>query len=138
MPARQISASVGNRALLPRSGSVHRAVAELIGSRIVRGDYPPGTLLPNEAKWAADFNVSRSAIREAIKILTAKSLLTSRPKVGTRVEPREFWNLLDREVLAWYIRGPTAPRCCVLSSSSVTSSSRKLPHLQPSIEPRSR
>ena len=43
---------------------MHRAVAEVIGSRIVRGDYPPGSLLPNEAAWAADFNVSRSAIRE--------------------------------------------------------------------------
>jgi len=99
------SASGGNLAL-PRNGSVHRMVAEVIGSRIVRGDYPPGTLIPNEAQWAADFNVSRSAIREAIKILMAKSLLTSRPKVGTRVEPREYWNLLDREVLAWYTSGP--------------------------------
>jgi DNA-binding FadR family transcriptional regulator len=106
VPARQISDSGGGRTLLPRGGSVHRAVAEVIGSRIVRGDYPPGSLLPNEAAWAADFNVSRSAIREAIKILTAKSLLTSRPKVGTRVEPREFWNLLDREVLTWYMSGP--------------------------------
>ena len=98
--------SAAGRAILPRGGSLHRNVAEVIGSRIIRGDYPPGTLLPNEAKWAADFDVSRSAVREAIKILMAKGLLTSRPKVGTRVEPREFWNLLDREVLAWYTSGP--------------------------------
>ena len=87
-------------------GSVHAAVANEVGLRIVRGDYPPGTILPNEAKWSQTFNVSRSAVREAIKILMAKSLLSSRPRVGSRVEPRERWNLLDRDVLAWYAAAP--------------------------------
>jgi DNA-binding FadR family transcriptional regulator len=86
--------------------SVHAAIANEIGLRIVRGDYPPGTVLPNEAKWAETFDVSRSAVREAIKMLMAKSLLSSRPKVGSRVEPRERWNLLDRDVLAWYAASP--------------------------------
>jgi DNA-binding FadR family transcriptional regulator len=86
--------------------SVHSAIANEIGLRIVRGDYPPGSVLPNEAKWAVMFNVSRSAVREAIKMLMAKSLLSSRPKVGSRVEPRERWNLLDRDVLAWYASSP--------------------------------
>jgi DNA-binding FadR family transcriptional regulator len=82
--------------------SVHASVANEIGLRIVRGDYPPGTILPNEAKWSETFEVSRSAVREAIKMLMAKSLLSSRPKIGSWVEPRERWNLLDRDVLAWY------------------------------------
>jgi len=86
--------------------SVHSRIANEIGLRIVRGDYPPGSVLPNEAKWAETFSVSRSAVREAIKMLTAKSLLSSRPKVGSRVEPRERWNLLDRDVLAWYAASP--------------------------------
>jgi DNA-binding FadR family transcriptional regulator len=86
--------------------SVHAAIANEIGMRIVSGHYPPGTILPNEAKWAETFNVSRSAVREAIKMLMAKSLLSSRPKVGSRVEPRERWNLLDRDVLAWYAASP--------------------------------
>jgi DNA-binding FadR family transcriptional regulator len=86
--------------------SVHAAIANEIGLRIVRGDYPPGAVLPNEAKWAETFDVSRSAVREAIKMLMAKSLLSSRPKVGSRVEPRERWNLLDRDVLAWYAASP--------------------------------
>lgn len=86
--------------------SVHAAIANEIGTRIVRGDYPSGTVLPNEAQWAETFNVSRSAVREAIKMLMAKSLLSSRPKVGSRVEPRERWNLLDRDVLAWYAASP--------------------------------
>ena len=86
--------------------SVHAAVANEIGLRIVRGDYPPGTILPNEAKWSATFEVSRSAVREAIKMLMAKSLLSSRPKIGSWVEPRERWNLLDRDVLGWYAMAP--------------------------------
>jgi DNA-binding FadR family transcriptional regulator len=86
--------------------SVHGSLANEIGLRIVRGDYPPGTVLPNEAKWSETFNVSRSAVREAIKMLMAKSLLASRPKIGSWVEPRERWNLLDRDVLAWYATSP--------------------------------
>lgn len=86
--------------------SVHASLANEIGQRIVRGDYPPGSVLPNEQKWAQTFDVSRSAVREAIKILMAKNLLASRPKVGSRVEPRERWNLLDRDVLGWYASSP--------------------------------
>ena len=86
--------------------SVHISLASEIGLRIVRGDYPPGTILPNEAKWSQTFNVSRSAVREAIKMLMAKGLLASRPKIGSWVEPRERWNLLDRDVLSWYATSP--------------------------------
>ena len=86
--------------------SVHVSLAGEIGLRIVRGDYPPGTILPNEAKWSQVFDVSRSAVREAIKMLMAKGLLASRPKIGSWVEPRERWNLLDRDVLGWYAASP--------------------------------
>lgn len=96
----------GSGAALVAGGSVHAALANEIGMRIVRGDYPPGTILPNEAKWSETFEVSRSAVREAIKMLMAKSLLSSRPKVGSWVEPRERWNLLDRDVLGWYAQAP--------------------------------
>jgi DNA-binding FadR family transcriptional regulator len=98
-----VSTPIATRLL---GSSVHAAIANEIGLRIVRGDYPPGTILPNEAKWAQTFNVSRSAVREAIKILMAKGLLSSRPRVGSRVEPRERWNLLDRDVLSWYAAAP--------------------------------
>lgn len=91
---------------LARGSSVHVALANEIGQRIVRGDHAPGAILPNEAKWAKTFGVSRSAVREAIKMLMAKGLLNSRPKIGSRVEPRERWNLLDRDVLGWYAASP--------------------------------
>lgn len=86
--------------------NLHASVSNEIGLRIVRGDYPPGAILPNEAEWSRMFGVSRSAVREAIKALAAKNLLASRPKIGSWVEPRERWNLLDREVLAWYAASP--------------------------------
>jgi DNA-binding FadR family transcriptional regulator len=86
--------------------SMHFSVANEIGQRIVRGDYPPGTILPNEAEWSEMFGVGRSAVREAIKMLMAKNLLASRPKIGSWVEPRERWNLLDRDVLTWYAASP--------------------------------
>ncbi|MDQ2705771.1 MAG: FadR family transcriptional regulator [Pseudomonadota bacterium] len=102
--AAERSKSLG--ASLVTGSSVHASLANEIGMRIVRGDYPPGTILPNEAKWSETFEVSRSAVREAIKMLMAKSLLASRPKVGSWVEPRERWNLLDRDVLGWYAMAP--------------------------------
>ena len=105
-PAASAERSKGSGASFMAGSSVHASLANEIGLRIVRGDYPPGTILPNEAKWSETFDVSRSAVREAIKMLMAKSLLSSRPKVGSWVEPRERWNLLDRDVLGWYAMAP--------------------------------
>jgi len=83
-------------------GSLHRSVAQDIGARILNGEFAPGTLLPNEAEWCQSFGVSRTAVREAIKMLMGKGLILSRPRIGSRVQPRADWNLLDRDVLAWY------------------------------------
>jgi len=69
--------------------------------RIMRGDYPPGALLPTEATFSSELSVSRTAYREAIKVLAAKGLVEPRPKVGTRVRPRNRWNMLDPDVLSW-------------------------------------
>lgn len=93
---------------LPRqAGSfAHFSVAQEIGRRIVSGDYPPGSLLPNEAEWSEMFGTSRSVVREAIKMLMSKNLLVSRTKIGSRVEPREAWNHLDRDVLTWVAQSP--------------------------------
>jgi DNA-binding FadR family transcriptional regulator len=104
--ARKPAGSRSANASRPAGASVHLSLAGEIGLRIVRGDHPPGTILPNEAKWAEMFGASRSAVREAIKMLMGKGLLASRPKIGSRVEPREHWNLLDRDVLSWYAASP--------------------------------
>ena len=82
--------------------SLHHVLAQDIGARILKGEFAPGSLLPREAEWSRRFGVSRTAVREAIKMLMAKGLIVSRPKIGSRVQPRSSWNLLDRDVLAWY------------------------------------
>jgi DNA-binding FadR family transcriptional regulator len=81
--------------------SLHGQIAYDIGTRIVRGDIQPGTVLPNESDLSTQFSVSRTALREAIKVLAAKGLVESRPKTGTRVRPRGEWNMLDPDLLAW-------------------------------------
>jgi DNA-binding FadR family transcriptional regulator len=77
-------------------------LARSIGERILSGEFASGSLLPNEAEWGKIYDVSRTAVREAIKTLSGKGLLSSRPKIGSRVEPRDRWNLLDRDVLSWH------------------------------------
>lgn len=90
------------KAAKARGERLHHSLAQDIGARILRGEYAPGSLLPNEAEWCEVYGVSRTAVREAIKMLAAKGLIVSRPKIGSRVRPRDVWNLLDRDVLAWY------------------------------------
>jgi DNA-binding FadR family transcriptional regulator len=83
--------------------NLHRKLAQSIGNQILSGVYAPGAILPNEADWCRIYGASRTTVREAVKTLTAKGLLKSRTKIGSRVEPRENWNILDRDVLAWHV-----------------------------------
>lgn len=76
-----------------------------LGGQIVRGDYAPGDMIPNEASLGKEFGVGRSAIREAVKMLTAKGLVDPRPKRGTAVLPLIHWNFLDADVLSWALDG---------------------------------
>lgn len=94
--------TTGRPARRPPGSRIHAELAAGIGELILNGTYPPGSLLPNEAEWGRRFHASRTAVREAIKTLNGKGLLVSRPKIGSRVEPRERWNLLDRDVMAWH------------------------------------
>lgn len=84
---------------------LHGAIAHKIGTAILSGQYKPGDILSGEVAFAEELQVSRSAYREAVQVLAAKGLVASRPKAGTRVLPRERWNLLDPEVLGWAFAG---------------------------------
>jgi DNA-binding FadR family transcriptional regulator len=84
--------------------NVHDFLANKLATEIVGGIYPPGTLFPNESELRARFGVSRTALREAFRVLTAKGLIVSRTKVGTRVRPKADWNMLDPDVLAWHLQ----------------------------------
>lgn len=79
-------------------------MAHELGMAILRGDFPPQTPLPREAELMERFDVSRTVLREALRTLTSKGLIESRPKVGTRVRSRDCWNLLDADMLEWYSR----------------------------------
>jgi GntR family transcriptional regulator, galactonate operon transcriptional repressor len=86
-----------------RQGSLAERVAGTIGRRIVAGHYRPGETLPTEPRIQDEFGVSRTAVREAIRLLSAKGLTISRPKIGTRIRPTTDWNMLDPEVLRWQV-----------------------------------
>jgi DNA-binding FadR family transcriptional regulator len=82
-------------------GRLHGLLAHRIGVEILSGVYRSGDILPNEIDFSSSLSISRSAYREAIRILAAKGMVESRPKIGTRVTERDRWNLLDPEVLRW-------------------------------------
>lgn len=78
-------------------------VADQLGLAIVRGDFAPGQTLPPEVQLCTMLGVSRTAMREAVRGLSAKGLIDSRPKRGTRVRDPEHWNHLDPDVLRWRV-----------------------------------
>lgn len=90
------------------SSYVHQQIADEIGSAIVCGERAVGSLLPKEKNARAEFGISRTAYREAVRLLIAKGLVESRPKVGTHVTHRRRWQVLDPDVLRWaFHSGPS-------------------------------
>lgn len=79
---------------------VHGQVVNDIGSRIVRGQLPAESVI-DPAELTTRYAVSRTVVREALKVLSGKGLIDARPKRGTFVRERADWNLLDPDVLRW-------------------------------------
>jgi len=75
---------------------------DLLGKAIVTGQYTDRPF-PTEAEIAVAHGVSRSVTREAVKMLTAKGLVSARPRQGTIVQPASSWNLFDTDVLRWLL-----------------------------------
>jgi DNA-binding FadR family transcriptional regulator len=89
------------------SRNLHSRVLWQLGTAIVRGDSPEGSILPSDTELLARFAVSRTVLREALKTLAAKGMIEARARIGTRVLPRQRWNLFDADVLAWHFEiGP--------------------------------
>jgi DNA-binding FadR family transcriptional regulator len=84
--------------------SLPTRIAEEIALRILAGEYPPGSVLPNEQAWMRVFEVSRPVLREAVRLLTAKGLVSSRPRLGTTVREKAAWTTLDADMLRWLQR----------------------------------
>lgn len=76
-------------------------VAQAIAIDILSGRKREGSTLPPDSELMADFGVSRTVLREAIKVLTGKGLLEARARIGTKVRPRSQWHLFDPDVLIW-------------------------------------
>jgi DNA-binding FadR family transcriptional regulator len=76
-------------------------IARDLGVQIVSGRFKPGDVLNGEIETSGRLHVSRTAYREAVRILAAKGLVKALPKVGTRVSPQMQWHLLDPDVLGW-------------------------------------
>lgn len=83
-------------------------IAKQIGAAIVAGRYPPGALVPGEIELGRRYGASRTVVREAFKLLSAKGLIASRKRAGTRAMPRDAWNMLDADVLAWRLESRRA------------------------------
>ena len=73
-----------------------------LGSMIVGGAFA-GRPFPTEAELSETHGVSRSVTREAVKMLTAKGLVSARPRQGTIIQPDSQWNLFDPDVLRWML-----------------------------------
>ncbi len=93
-----------------RPKRLHDHIVDELGSRIVRGDYAPESLLPIEDALVAELGVSRTVVREAIKVLAQKNLIRVRTRIGTTVREATQWNNLDPDILRWRFAGEFDPQ----------------------------
>ena len=85
-----------------KGDNLTRSIVLDLGSAIVTGKYS-GRIFPTEKELCVQYGAARTVLREAVKMLTAKGLLSARPRRGTRVEEEDHWNLLDPDVLHWLL-----------------------------------
>jgi DNA-binding FadR family transcriptional regulator len=88
----------------PTSAGLHGSVLDGLGMLITSGAFAPGRVLRTE-ELESRFGVSRSVIREAIRVLESMGLVSSRRRVGVTVTPRSGWNLFDPRIIRWRLDG---------------------------------
>src|SRR5579871_342659 len=92
-----------------RGQSLTHQITHKLGIAILTGVYSAENPIPIEADLCRQYNASRPVLREAVKMLTAKGLLISRPRLGTQVQPEDHWNMLDPDVLGWLLERKFSP-----------------------------
>ena len=102
---------------------LHGRVLDTLGPEITAGEYPPGSVLRTD-ELAQRFDVSRSVMREVVRVLESMHLVESRRRVGVTVLPSHEWNVYDPQVIRWRLAGADRPRQL-----------RSLPVLRSAIEP---
>jgi GntR family galactonate operon transcriptional repressor len=85
-----------------------RETVDTLGRWIVNDRFPPDVVIPTEPQLVEALGVSRTTVRDAIKVLSGKGLVRTARRYGTRVTPVEEWNLLDGDVVGWH--RPDHPR----------------------------
>ncbi|WP_328889855.1 FadR/GntR family transcriptional regulator [Streptomyces sp. NBC_00316] len=88
---------------------LHTHVLDTLGLEIAAGDFPPGQVLRTD-ELAQRFDVSRTVVREVIRVLESMHLVESRRRVGVTVQPTEAWNVYDPQVIRWRLAGADRPR----------------------------
>jgi DNA-binding FadR family transcriptional regulator len=102
---------------------LHGQLVQELGARIVAGELDPSRpLVPEEI--GRRFGVSRTVVRETLRVLQSKGLVRARQNVGTHIRPMREWNLLDPDVIQWRLQGEQARR-----------NTRELLELRMAIEP---
>lgn len=82
--------------------NLHTSVTRTLALQVIRAERAAERIaFPNEAGLCRQLGVSRSILREAVKVLQDKGMIEVRPRAGTRARPRSHWNLLDADILAW-------------------------------------
>jgi len=76
-------------------------VAAALAARILHGDWPENQKFPADTDLCREFAVSRTVIREALRLLRGKGLIEAAPRRGTHVAARQNWALWDKDVLHW-------------------------------------
>jgi DNA-binding FadR family transcriptional regulator len=111
------------RAAAQRGRGLHGQLVQQLGQMIVAGELGSDRpLVPEEIGHR--FEVSRTVVRESLRVLEAKGLVSARPNVGTRIRPVQEWNLLDPDVIEWRAQGPLR-----------TDQARELAELRQAFEP---
>lgn len=83
----------------PTAGQ-HASVLSALGARIASGQLPVGDVLTLDG-ICAQYAVSRSVAREAIRVLESMGLVASRRRVGITIQPRHRWNVFDPRIIRW-------------------------------------
>lgn len=89
--------------------NVHGNTVDHLGEAIVAGRYAVGASIPPEPVLCQELGVSRTVVREAVKSLIAKGLMTTGPKVGARVLSEDNWNWFDPDVINWQSKAGLTP-----------------------------
>lgn len=127
------------QAIAGANRNLNLQVARAIAVKILSGELKEGSIIPGEISLCEQFGVSRTALREAIKLLASKGMIESRPKVGTRVCNKTNWNFLDVQLLEWMVgvettediyqeflelRKAIEPQACAIAAERATKEQR--------------